>query len=580
MHSKSGMGISTPPFGGILVYKDLKRFMENTDKVRIIPLGGVCEIGKNMTAIEYDDQILVVDCGLMFPDDEMLGVDIVIPDITYLLENADRVQGILLTHGHEDHIGALPYVLRQINLPLWGTKLTLGFVKSKLEEYKLLDSTELNEVGIGERFNIGLFDIETIRVSHSIPDGFGFAVRLPIGTIVHTGDFKFDQTPVDGKVADFTKFAQLGSEGVMLLMSDCTNVERSGYVASEKIVGSMFEEVFSQAMGKIIVATFASNINRIQQVFNTAARFGRKVAIVGRSMAQNTEIAERLGYLNIPEGTKIRLDEIADKYPVEVVVMTTGSQGEPLSALTRIAMNDHKHVKADPGDTVIISATPIPGNEDLVARTINRLFKRGANVIYDAVAPVHVSGHANRGELKLMLNLTQPKYVIPVHGEYRHVARYKELAKEMGMPAENAFAMEVGDVLEISADSAGIVDKVTSGIVLVDGIGVGDVGDIVLRDRRHLAFDGVFIIVLSIDQTTGSIVAGPDIISRGFIYMEEAEELIEEAKQVILSTVEGLTLDAVTEWSTAKADVRSAVAKLLYARTHRRPMVIPIVMEI
>lgn len=554
--------------------------MVDTNKLRIIPLGGVSEIGKNMTAIEYGGKILVIDCGLKFPNDEMLGVDIVIPDVSYLVERAEDIEGIILTHGHEDHIGALPYVLRQLDVPIWGSRLTLGILQPKLDEHKLSDTTTLNEVAVGDRFFIGEFDVETIQVSHSIPDGFGIAIRLPIGTIVHTGDFKFDQTPVDGKVADFNKFAKLGAEGVLVLLSDSTNVERPGFVQSEQIVGHMFEQVFSKAMGKIIVATFASNINRIQQVFHTAAIFGRKVAVAGRSMAQNIEIAERLGYLTIPEGTLIRLEDIPTLFPVEVVVMTTGSQGEPLSALTRIATNDHKKVKVDPGDTVIISATPIPGNEDLVARTINHLFARGAKVIYDGIAPVHVSGHANRDELRLMLNLTQPKYLIPVHGEPRHIARYTELAIEMGLPEENVFGLTVGDVLEIDERSAQINGKVSSGDVLVDGIGVGDVGDIVLRDRRHLAYDGVFIIVMSVNTETGELVAGPDIISRGFIYMEEAEELIEEAKQVVLSTLDSLTIDAETEWNNAKSDVRSAVAKLLYSRTHRRPMVLPIMMEI
>jgi ribonuclease J len=554
--------------------------MKKTDKIRIIPLGGVSEIGKNMTAIEYGGQILVVDCGLKFPDDEMLGVDIVIPDVTYLLENAAAVQGMILTHGHEDHIGAIPYVLRQLNIPIWGTRLTLGLLQSKLEEHKLLDVAVLNEIEVSSRFKIGAFDIETIRVSHSIPDGFGFAIRTPLGAIVHTGDFKFDQTPFDGHVADFGKFAQLGDEGVLILLSDTTNVEKPGYVATEQVVGKTFEQVFRQATGKIIIATFASNINRIQQVIDVASLYGRKLAIAGRSMAQNIEIAERLGYLRIPEGILIKLEEIPKLYPVEVAVMTTGSQGEPLSALTRIATGDHKKVRVDPGDTVIISATPIPGNEDLVARTINHLCKRGAKVIDDAIAPVHVSGHANREELKLMLNLTRPKYAIPVHGEYRHVARYVELAKEMGLSEECVFPMEVGDILELDSKGARKNGKVTSGDVLVDGIGVGDVGDIVLRDRRHLAYDGVFIFVMNIDKETGNVLAGPDIISRGFIFMEEAEDLIEEAKQVILSTVNDLTVDAVTEWSTAKSDLRSVVAKLLYNRTHRRPMVIPIITEI
>lgn len=548
--------------------------------LKIIPLGGVCEIGKNMTAFEYGDQILVVDCGLMFPDEEMLGVDIVIPDITYLLENAEKVQGIILTHGHEDHIGALPYILRQINIPIWGTKLTLGLVKSKLDEYNLTEVTEMNTVAPGQRFDIGVFDIETIRVTHSIPDGMGLAIHTPAGTVVHTGDFKFDLTPIDGKHVDIPTFAQLGDEGVRVLMIDCTNVEKPGHVKSERIVTDMFEQVFARATGKIIIATFASNINRIQQVFNTAAQFARKVAVVGRSMAQNVDIASELGYLRIPDDTYIRVEEIPDRYPAEMVIITTGSQGEPLSALTRIAIDEHKKIKVEKGDTVIISATPIPGNEDLISRTINHLFKRGADVIYDAIAPVHVSGHANREDIKLMLNLTRPEYVIPVHGEYRHIAKFIELAEEMGIPREDTFAMEVGDVLEVDCSGARLSDRITAGDVLVDGIGVGDVGDVVLRDRRHLARDGMFVIVVGIDRNTGAVVAGPDITSRGFIFEEEATDLLEEAKALVLEEIDGLTPDEVTEWATVKADIRRPVAKLLYARTHRRPMVLPVIMEV
>jgi len=554
--------------------------MPSEPKLHIIPLGGVSEIGKNMTALDYGGQILVVDCGLMFPDEEMLGVDVVIPDVTYLLEHADRVQGILLTHGHEDHIGALPYVIRQINVPIWGTKLTLGLVGAKLDEHKLTDIVQVNRIEPGDRFNIGIFDIETFRVTHSIPDGLGLAVRLPVGTVVFTGDFKFDQTPIDDKPVDFAKLAQLGAEGVLVLLSDCTNVEKPGHVPSERVVGKMFEEVFSTATRKIIVATFASNIHRIQQVFDTAAQFDRKVAVAGRSMAQNVEIAKNLGYLTIPDDIRIRLEAIPEFYPCEVVVMTTGSQGEPLSALSRIAAGEHEKVKVEPGDTVIISATPIPGNEDLVHRTINHLFKRGADVIYDPVQPVHVSGHANMEELQMMLSMIQPKYVIPVHGEARHAIKYVRLAQEMGIPAENAFAMEVGDVLELDSDGARLVEKVPAGAVLVDGLGVGDVGDIVLRDRRHLANDGIFTIVIGIDRASGSIVAGPDIVSRGFIYMEEAEELIEEAKAAVVEAVENLDIDSSAELTTVKADMRSAVAKLLYAKTHRRPMVIPVIMEV
>ncbi len=550
------------------------------DKLRIIPLGGVSEIGKNMTAVEYGGQILIIDCGLMFPDEEMLGVDIVIPDVSYLLENIEKVQGIILTHGHEDHIGALPYVLRQMNVPIWGSRLTLGFVKSKLDEHHLTDTTETHEMEPGDRFNIGLFDIQTIRVTHSIPDCMALAVRLPVGTLLHTGDFKFDLTPVDGKPVDIPSFAQLGKEGVKVLMIDSTNVEKPGHVKSERVVVQMFEEVFAKARGKIIVATFASNINRIQQVFNTAALFGRKVAVEGRSMAQNIDIAEDLGYLVIPPNTKIQLSEIPGLYPVEVAILTTGSQGEPLSALTRIATDDHKKIKIAKGDTVVISATPIPGNEDLVSRTINRLFGRGANVIYDAVQPVHVSGHANSEDIKLMLNLTQPEFVIPVHGERRHIAKFTDLAEDMGIPKENCFGMDVGQVLEVDEDGARIDGQVTSGDVLVDGIGVGDVGEVVLRDRRHLASDGMFMVVISIDRKSGTIAAGPDVISRGFIFVDESEALVEEAKNCVVELLEGMDPDALVELTTIKADIRSAVAKLLYTRTRRRPMVVPVIMEI
>ncbi len=553
--------------------------MNENPNIRIIPLGGTNEIGKNMTVIEYDDQILIIDCGLMFPNADMLGVDIVIPDITYIIENQEKIQGIILTHGHEDHIGALPYVLKQISVPIWGSRLTLGILKHKLEEHKLYTTT-LNEVEIGERFNIGVFDIETIRVSHSIPDGFGMAIRLPSGTIVHTGDFKFDHTPVDGKVADFAKFATIGKEGVSLLITDCTNAEKSGSVASEVIVGEMFEKVFRKASGKIIVAAFASNINRLQQVLNAASKFGRKVAVVGRSMAQNAEIAEQLGYLEVPSNMKIDVDDITELPPSEVAVMTTGSQGEPLSALTRIAMDEHKKVKIEKGDTVIISATAIPGNEDLVSKTINRLFRRGANVIYDPVERVHVSGHGNREDLKLMLNLTKPKYIIPFHGEPRHVAMYKEMAKEMGYTDDSVFSLEIGDVLEISDESAEVVDSVTAGKVLIDGIGVGDVGDIVLRDRKHLACDGILTIVVCIDRSTGVIAAGPDITSRGFIYMDEAEDFVEEVRQLVHTEINNLDINETEDLDYVKMEIKSLVARFLYNRTHRRPIVIPMIMEI
>lgn len=553
-----------------------------TKTLKIIPLGGVGEIGKNMTVVRYGDHIIVIDSGLMFPDEEMLGVDIVIPDISYLLENRKKVLGIILTHGHEDHIGALPYVLRQLNVPIWGTRLTLGLVRAKLEEHRLADSVEMHEVAAGDIIKFKRsFSVELVRTSHSIPDAVGLAIRTPVGLIVHTSDFKFDYTPIRGAGIDAGRFARLGEEGVLVMLTDSTNVEKKGYTPSDAVVKDAFDEAFAQAQGRIIVASFASNIHRMQEVFNTAHRYGRKVVVIGRSMARNSEIAEQLGYLNIPTDTILSLSELAQTPPEKVVVITTGSQGEPLSALSRMAMDEHKKVKIGPGDTVIISATPIPGNEDLVMRTVNNLFRQGAKVLYDAIAPVHVSGHGNQEDLKLMLNLLRPSYVIPVHGEPRHFAGYVELAAGLGYGPESIIQLSIGDILEIDKDGGGIVGKVkSSGNVMVDGIGVGDVTDVVLRDRRHLSQDGVIIVVVTIEKETGAVLTGPDVLSRGFVIPEHEEEILDEAKEVILGKAKEMEEDGAIEWSAIKSGIRSALGKFLYERTGRRPMIIPVITEV
>lgn len=558
------------------------RISNNPKPLQIIPLGGVGEIGKNMFAINYGNDILVVDAGLMFPEDEMLGVDIVIPDISYLLENRKKVVGIILTHGHEDHIGALPYILRQMDVPLWGTRLTLGLIRAKLEEHGLADSTEMNEVKSGDivKFKRS-FEVEFVRVSHSIPDATGLAIRTPAGMIVYTSDFKFDYTPASGLSIDAARFAGLGDEGVLVMMTDSTNVEKKGYTPSETIVKDALNEAFAEAEGRIIIASFASNIHRMQEVFSAAHRYGKRVLVIGRSMARNSEIAEQLGYLKIPEGTKLTLAELGSVAPEDVVVMTTGSQGEPLSALTRMAMDEHKKIKIGPGDTVIISATPIPGNEDLVMRTINNLFRQGAKVIYDAIAPVHVSGHGNQEDLRLMLSFLKPDYIIPVHGEPRHFAKYVELAQGMGYGPESVIGLDIGDILEIDKEGGRIAGKIEqSGSVMVDGMGVGDVTDVVLRDRRHLSQDGVIIVVGTIDRATGKILAGPDIVSRGFVIPEHEDEILDEAKEVMLRKADEMIADGVTQWDAIKPGMRSALGKFLNETTGRRPMIIPVFTEV
>lgn len=548
-------------------------------KLQIIPLGGLGEIGKNMTVVRYGDEMIVIDAGLMFPEDDMLGIDLVIPDIAYLLENKDNIKAIILTHGHEDHIGALPYVLKQINVPVYGTRLTLGILEGRLKENNITNAA-LIPVKPRDQIRIGCFTVGFIHVSHSIADAVALSINTPVGMIVHTGDFKFDQTPIDGQVTDFHRFAELGDQGVLVMLADSTNAERPGYTKSEKVVGVTFDDTFRVAPGRIIIATFASNIHRIQQAVDVACRYKRKVTVVGRSMVNVVNIALELGYLHAPEGTIIDVDDIKNYPPQQIVIMTTGSQGEPMSALTRMAMSDHRKVEIVPGDTVIISATPIPGNEKLVSRTVDHLFRQGAEVVYEAAMGIHVSGHASQEELKLMHNLVRPKFFVPVHGEYRHLQKHARLARDLAMPSENIFVVENGTILEFTSDSAAIAGKVTAGKVLVDGLGVGDVGNIVLRDRRQLSQDGILIVVVTMDKQRGIVVAGPDIVSRGFVYVRESEKLLEEAKEKVKQALEKCETGGITEWAAIKANVRDALGKYLYDKTRRRPMILPIIMEV
>jgi ribonuclease J len=548
-------------------------------KIQIIPLGGLGEIGKNMTVVRFGDDIIVIDSGLMFPEDDMLGIDLVIPDISYLLENRDLVRGIVLTHGHEDHIGALPYVLKQLNVPVYGTKLTLGILEGRLKENNVA-STNLIPVKASDQIEVGPFKIGFIRVSHSIADSVALSIKTPVGTIVHTGDFKFDQTPVDGKVTDFHKLAELGDQGVLVMLADSTNAEHPGYTMSEKSVGVTFDEMFHNAKGRIIIASFSSNVHRVQQAIDTAYKYKRKVAVLGRSMINVVTISSDLGYLNIPEGVLIDIDQINNYPPSGVVIITTGSQGEPMSALTRMAMSDHRKVDIAPGDTIIISATPIPGNEKLISRTIDYLLRQGAEVLYEKTSGIHVSGHASQEELKMMHNLIRPKFFIPVHGEYRHLIKHSKLAQELGMPKDHIFIAENGQVLEFTPEKGSVTGKVASGIVLIDGLGVGDVGNIVLRDRRQLSQEGILIVVITMDKQNGCVVAGPDIVSRGFVYVRESEQLMDEAKNKVRQTLDKCEMNNVTEWATIKSSVRDTLGKYLYEKTRRRPMILPIIMEV
>ncbi len=554
--------------------------MIDKNKIRILPLGGLGEIGKNMTVVEIGGDLAIVDAGVMFPEDDMPGVDLVIPDITYLVENASRIKGIFLTHGHEDHIGGVPYVLRQLNVPVYGTKLTLALLRVKLIEHGLERSTDLREIKAGDRIHIGNIDVEFIHVNHSIADVVALAFHTKLGAIVYCSDFKFDQTPYDGKVADLYAFANLGKQGVLCLLSDSTNAERPGYTASEKRVGETFRHIFSNAEGRILVATFASNVHRIQQIFDAAAREGRRVSVTGRSMIKVVEVATELGYLDIPEGILVDLDRL-DKLPKEKsVIITTGSQGEPMAALSRMAMAEHNRISISPGDTVIISASPIPGNEKAVGRIINQLFKEGANVVYEPHLGIHTSGHAQQEELKLLLNLCKPRYFIPIHGEHRMLLKHAELAEATGVSKENIIIGEIGLPVEFGAEGVHIKERVVSGQVFVDGLGVGDVGNIVLRDRRQLSTDGILIVVVTMSRKTGKVVAGPDVVSRGFVYVRESEALMDEAREKAKDALDNCIAQSNTDWGALKSAVRDSLNRYLWEKTKRRPMILPIIMEI
>ena len=550
------------------------------ESLRIIPLGGLGEIGKNITAIEYEDEIIVIDCGISFPDEDMYGIDLVIPDIKYLLDNKDKVKGLFLTHGHEDHIGAIPYILKQINMPVYGTKLTIGLVESKLKEHDMLSKTNLIPISPGESIKLNKLIIEFIRVTHSIAESCALAIHTPIGTVLHTGDFKIDYTPIDGKVMDLNRIAQLGQEGILLLMADSTNVERAGHSLSEKIIGETLNRIISNANGRVIVATFASNIHRMQQIADASMMYNRKIVFSGRSMENISNVAMDLGYLHIPEESIVGIEDL-NRYPSDkITIITTGSQGEPMAGLSRIAYGSHRHISIEQDDLFIISASPIPGNDKLVSRVINQLYRKGVEVIYEDLEDIHVSGHAYKEELKLIHTLVKPKYFMPVHGEYRHLKHHSDLALKLGMDKSNVFTLETGQVLEISQDKAIATEKVHTGVVFVDGIGVGDVGNIVLRDRRDLARDGMVTIVVAINKETYSIVSGPDIITRGFIYARESEDLIKKIKDVAKEEIEICLENNIIEWKVLKSGVRKSVEQLLYHKTKRRPSVFPIIMEV
>ncbi|KGK89957.1 ribonuclease J [Clostridium sp. HMP27] len=553
---------------------------KNKPKVKVIALGGLGEIGKNITAIEYDNEIIVIDCGLAFPDSEMYGIDLVIPDITYLLNNREKVKGFVLTHGHEDHIGGLPYVLQELNVPVYGTRLTLGLVKSKLEEHNMVSDCTLIEVKPGEEVKTEHFKVEFIRTCHSIADACALAIQTPEGTIVHTGDFKIDYTPIDGEVINLHRFAKLGSQKVLLLMADSTNVERPGYTVSEKIIGENLTRIFGTAKGRVIVASFASNINRIQQIINSSLFYGRKVAFSGRSMEKISKIAMELGYMQLPEDQLISVDDIG-KYPDDkITIVTTGSQGEPMAALSRIAYGTHRKISVDRGDLVIISASPIPGNEKPISKLIDELFKKGAEVIYNALEEVHVSGHACQEELKLIHTLIKPKFFMPVHGEYRHLRQHGLLAESLGMDSKNIFLLETGQTLELSRSSAKRSGRVTSGAVMIDGLGIGDVGNIVLRDRKHLSQDGILTVVVTIDKASSTVLSGPDIITRGFVYVKESGNLLNEATEVVKAELDKCMEKKVTEWLVIKSSIKYSLGQFLYTKTRRKPIILPIIMEI
>ena len=550
------------------------------EKLKIIPLGGLNEIGKNMTAYEYGNDILVVDCGMGFPDEEMYGVDLVIPDITYLTKNKERIRAIVLTHGHEDHIGAVPYVLREINAPIYATRLTAGLVELKLTEHKLIDKAEIHTLEAGQSFKAGRFKVEFIHVNHSIADAVALAIKTPIGLCIHTGDFKLDPTPIQGGIMDLGRLGTLGKEGVLALLSDSTNVEKPGYSVSESKVGLSFDSLFKDCKKRIIVTTFASNVHRIQQVINVAAKYGRKVAVTGRSMENIMKVSTELGYMQLPENTLVDIHQIKNQPPEKTVIVSTGSQGESMSALYRMAFSGHKQVDINAGDRVIISASAIPGNETEVSKVINELFRKGAEVIYDRLSDLHVSGHACQEEQKIMLALTNPKFFIPVHGEQRHLKVHAGLAKSMGWADKNVIIAENGSVIELTRKSAKINGTVPSGRVLVDGTGVGDVGSVVLRDRKHLAEDGMLVVVLGLSCDDGSIISGPDIITRGFVYVKESEALMDNLREKTVLALEKCYDDGITDWATIKGNIKSELAGYLYKTTKRNPMILPVIMEV
>ena len=547
-------------------------------KLKVIPIGGLGLIGMNITAFEYNDSIIIVDCGMAFPENDMLGIDVVIPDVTYLKDNIDKVKGMVFTHGHEDHIGALPYILRELNVPLYATKLTMGLIERKLTEHNLMRGTKRKVVKPGQSINLGEFRIEVIKTNHSIQDAVALAIYSPAGIVVHTGDFKVDYTPVFGDAIDLQRFAEIGKKGVLALMCDSTNAERPGFTASERTVGHTIDNLFAENKDhRIIIATFASNVDRVQQIINTAYKYGRKVVVEGRSMVNVIATASELGYLNIPDNTLIELEQMKNYPDNQMVLITTGSQGESMAALSRMAASVHKKVVIKPGDTVIFSSNPIPGNEKAVSKVINELYMKGANVIFQ---DVHVSGHACQEEIKLIYTLVHPKYAIPVHGEYRHLKAQANLAEGLGIEKDHIFILKTGDVLEMDDESAKVTGHVQTGSILVDGLGVGDVGNIVLRDRQHLAEDGIVIAVLTLERYSNQILSGPDIVSRGFVYVREAEDLMEEAREIVQTAMEGCISHHVTDWGKMKTAIRDTLGEFLWKRTKRRPMILPIIMEV
>ncbi|MBR5273181.1 MAG: ribonuclease J [Clostridia bacterium] len=580
-HSKQSKSTSSSSKKRSPAKKRVERVKKPAVPLRIAFLGGINEVGKNITLYECGDDMFIVDCGMLFPEPELLGVDLVIPDFTYIERNADKIRGIVLTHGHEDHIGGLPYLLKTLNVPIYGTKFTLGLLEGKLREHELLRSTSLNVVKPGDTVSLGCFDIEFIRVTHSIPDSVALAIKSPAGVVVQTGDFKIDTTPIDGEVIDLARFGELGNKGVLALLSDSTNAERPGYSMSERKVGETFDRLFSKADDKrIIVATFASNVHRIQQVIDTSVAHKRKVAVSGRSLENSVAVGTELGYLKIPDNTLVSLDMVNRFPPEKVTIITTGSQGEPLSALSRMAFSDHRKIEITPQDCVIISATPIPGNEKMVSKVVNELMKLGAEVVYERIHDIHVSGHACQEEQKLMLSLVKPKYFIPVHGEQKHLRKHAELAQGMGIPEKNVIIGDNGFVVEVKKSGIALVNTVPAGRVLVDGYGVGDVGSVVLRDRKHLAQDGIIVVVATVDQESGVVVAGPEVISRGFVYVKEAEHLIEDARRLASRILESYIGGGYSDRNVMKNRIKDEVAKMMYERTKRSPMVLPIIMDI